>query len=400
MANLSPLSFAQVQQNAIAAYNGKSAKPANTGANSALGPIFNANALEFSGLQWQLLYLNSISRLQTCTTVADAATYIQPFGLVPGAAVAAQGDAKFSTTGNVPATQQIPIYPGTIVQTSDGTQFQVIEDDSQPGWSPSLGAYVIAASGTSVIATVQALVAGTGGNVLAQTITQIVSSAANPAPSGVGVLNAAAFTNGADEESLSAFIDRFQAFITSRWGVDDAIAATVTGVQTGLTYTIGDGVNADGSAASNFFTVVVNEINQSAGPSSSLLASVSSAVLADRACGMPFQVVGPTLITVNGAVTLQLLAGADAATVSAAAQTAYANYLNNIGLGNNVVFADTVASSSTRASYNALVALLVAIPGVASVPDPPGLTLNGGTVDIVASWGSMIVAGSLTVLTQ
>jgi hypothetical protein len=286
-----------------------------------------------------------------------------------------------------------------IVQTADGTQFQVIADATQPGWNGT--AYVIAQGGSSVNATVQAVVAGSSGNVLAQTINQITSSLASPAPAGVAnVINNAAFANGADAETVADLIDRFQSFITGRWGTDDAIISTVKNVQTGLTYTLGDGVDGKGNAQDNFFTVVVNVSGQSAGPSASLLASVQAAVLADRECGMPFQVIGPTLVTVSGTVTLQLIPGADAATVTANAQTAFANYVNGIGLGNNVIFADGVSSASTRASYNAIVALLLGVPGVAAIPDPPGLTLNGGTVDIVAPWASQLSAGSLTVYTQ
>lgn len=399
MANLSPLSFAQLIQNAVEAYNGDAQKPANTGPNSSLGPIFNANALEFSGLQWQIQYLNAISRLSTTTNIQDVATYVSPFGIVPAPAEAAQGVVTFST--NSPAPSQLAIYPGVIVQTADGTQFSVIEDPSQPGWNAGLGAYVIAQGGSTVDATVQAVVAGSSGNVLAQTITQITSSSTNPAPAGVSnVVNTAAFTNGADAETVAALIERFQTFIASRWATDNAIAAAVESVQTGLAYTVGDMLDQNGNEQDNFFTVFVNAIGQNTGPSSALLSSVQSAVDAAAACGMPYQVVAPTLLSVSGTVTLQLVPGADASTVSAAAQTAFANYLNNIGLGNNVVYPSTVSGAGTRASYSAIVALLVAVPGVASVPDPPGLTLNGGTSDITAAWGVQIVAGTLTVTTQ
>lgn len=397
MANLTPLSFAQVNQNAIESYNANAQKPANTGTNSSLGPVFKANALEFTGLEWQILYLNAISRLQTCTNIADAASYVQPFGITPGAAEASQGTVTFST--NSPAPNQLSIPPGVIVATADGTQFQVIADATQPGWNGT--AYVIAQGGSSVNATVQAVLAGSSGNVLAQTINQITSSLANPSPAGVSnVINNAAFTNGADAETVPALIKRFQDFISSRWSTDDAIVSAVTSVQTGLTYTVGDGVDGQGNAQDNFITVLVNVAGQSAGPSSSLISSVRTSVLNNRACGMPFQVIGPTLVTVSGTVTLQLIPGADAATVTSAAQTAFANYVNGIGLGNNIVFADGVSAASTKASYNAVVALLLAVPGVAAIPDPPGLTLNGGTVDIVAPWASQLSAGSLVVYTQ
>lgn len=398
MAYLTPLSFAQLQQNAVEAYNAVASRPANTGVNSSLGPIFNAVALLGTALQGQTLYVNAIARLAT-SAGADVDSFVAPFGLTREPQVDATGTVTFSTSS--PASSQILVYPGTVVQTIDGIQFSVIADTTQAGWSVSLGAYVIGIGASNVNATVQALIGGVGGNVLAQTITQIVGSATYPAPTGVAaVSNALAFTNGADQESDAALKARFALFMQGRWGTDAAIETAIDGVQSGLTFSLGDGIDQNGNSAPNFFTVLINELNQSTGPSSALISSVNTAVLAARAVGVPYQVIGPTLLTVSGSVTLQLAPGASTSAITAAAQTAFADYLNNIGLGNTVVFSNTVASATTRCSYNAVIALLMGISGVVSLPDPPGLLLNGSTVDIIAPWGTQIVAGSLVVTTQ
>ena len=398
MAYLDPLSFDQFQQNIVEAYNAVATRPANTGANSSLGPVFNGAALLATALQGQVIYVNAVARLAT-STGADVDSFVNPFGLTREPEVDSTGTVTFSTSS--PASSQILIYPGTVVQTIDGIQFSVIADTTQSGWSVSLGAYVIGTGTSSVNATVQALVGGVGGNVLAQTITQIVGSATYPAPAGVsGVVNSAAFTNGANQESDAALKARFALFMQGRWANDAAIETAVDGVQSGLTFSLGDGLDQNGNATPNYFTVLVNELNQSTGPTSSLIASVNSAVLASRAVGVPYQVIGPQLLTVNASVTLQLAPGSSTSAITAAAQAAFTSYLNNIGLGNTAVFPSTVSSATTRCSYNAIVALLTSISGVVSLPDPPGLLLNGATVDIVAPWGTQLVAGSLVVTTQ
>ncbi len=398
MAYLSPLSFDQLVQNAVEAYNAVAAKPANTGANSSLGPIFNAQALLATALQGQVIYVNGVARLAT-STGADVDSFVNAFGVYREAQVSSTGTVTFGTSS--PAPSPILIYPGVTVQTPDGIQFSVIADTTQPGWSVASGAYVIQTGASSVNATVQAVVGGVGGNVLAQTITQIVGSASNPAPAGVAtVTNSAAFTNGANQETDAALKARFALIMQGRWATDAAIETAVEGTQSGLTFSLGDGLDQNGNASPNFFTVVVNELNQSTGPTSALISSVYSSVQASRAAGVPFQVVGPTLLTVNGSVTLQLAPGASASAITAAAQAAFTSYLNTIGLGNTVVFPSTVSGATTRCSYNAVIALLAAISGVVSLPDPPGLLLNGSTVDIIAPWGTQLVAGTLTVVTQ
>lgn len=403
MAYFSPLSYEQIYENMVEAYTAECSDqeldPPDLGPFSSFGPIFRSVALTLQGIQWQLVYLNALSRLATCTNIADAATFAAPWGVTPEGPEAAQGSVVFSTASAAPS--QLMISPGVIVQTPDGIQFEVVADTSQSGWNAGLNAYVIAQGGTQVTATVQATVPGANGNAIATTINQIVSSAANPAPPGIAfVSNPDDFTNGAPAETLSAFIARFQEFVQGRWATDAAIIAAVAGTQQGLTYSLGDMLDGTGNDCPNYFTIFVNELNQNSGPSDELLADVQTAVQASRTPGMPYQVIAPTLLYVSGSVTLQLNPNADSATVTAAAQAAFAGYLNNIGLGNGVVFPSNVSSVTTRASYNALVALLASVPGVALMPDPPGLVINDGTEDIVVPWGTMIVAGSLTVTTQ
>ena len=86
MALFSPLSYAQLDQNAIEAYNAVATKPANTGANSSLGPIFNSFALLATALQGEIAYVNTVARLAT-SSGADVDSFVSPFGLTREAAV-------------------------------------------------------------------------------------------------------------------------------------------------------------------------------------------------------------------------------------------------------------------------------------------------------------------------
>lgn len=398
MANLSPLSFQQAVQNTVSAYDAGAQRPANTGPNSSLGPIFNAVSLLSSALQGQIQYVNGVARLGT-STGPDIDSFVNVFGVLREGGAAATGTVAFLT--NSPAGSNLLVGNGTIVQTPDGTQFEVVADPSQSGYSATLGGYVILSGSSTVNATVAALVAGSSGNVLAQTITQIVSSQANPAPAGVAnVSNAAAFTNGSDQETDAALILRFSQIMANRWATDGAVASAVESTQSGLTYTVGDMLDQSGNLKPNFFTVFVNVLGQSSGPSSAVLSDVTAQVDANRPIGIPYQVIAPTLLSVSGSVTLQLAPGANSANVIAAAQTAFASYINNLGLGDNIVTSSNVSGATTTCSYNQIIVLLRAVAGVVAIPDPPGLILNGATVDITAAWGVQLVAGALTVTTS
>lgn len=411
MSGFTPLTWAQLQQGEVADYNAAAVAagsiPAYTGPGGALGPIFNAVALLGLQLQAEILYVQSIERLAT-SVGNDIDTFVLPFGYLRIAAISSTGTVTFGTTS--PASQNILIPAatvvdgvpsgGTLVQTTTGVQYAVIPDLTNPAYFPTLNAYILPQSSSSVSALVQALVPGAAGNAQAQTITLIVSSPSNPAPIGIAtVINTSAFTNGADRETDLALITRFQLGMQNRWATDGAVLATTAGVQSGLTYVLGDMLDAHGGVKPNFFTVVVNQANQSSGPSTPVLVAVTSAIETVRPVGMPYTVVGPTLFTINGAVTVQLQVGADPTAVTAALQAAFISFINGIGLGNLVVYSDNVGAGATTCSYAKLEGVLLAVPGVNNIVGGTFL-LNGGIVDISAAYGTQLVAGTLTVVTS
>jgi phage-related baseplate assembly protein len=285
---------------------------------------------------------------------------------------------------------------GTYVQTSNGIQFVVIADTTQPAYSAVLNAYVLPANSSSVDATVQAVIPGTAGNVQGNTISQILSLPGAPAPTGIStVRNASGTSNGIDEESDQACIARFQAEMAGRWATPLGVAAAVDGAQGGLTYQVGDMIDQNGLTTPNFFSVIFNVLGQNTAPASSVISLVTAAVQANRPLGMPFTVVGPVLLSANVSGLLTLLPGADPSAVVGNANAALSAYLNFIGLVNGVV--TTAANASTSAQYSEIIVVLRGVPGVSNVT---GVTLNGGTADVTAPFGTQIVSGNFTLSTQ
>jgi hypothetical protein len=143
---------------------------------------------------------------------------------------------------------------------------------------------------------------------------------------------------------------------------------------------------------SAYFTVVVNIANSGAAAPASLITAVQTAVLAVRSEGIGVMVIGPTTQAVNSIATLVAFANLPAnitqSQIVSAAQAAYAAYVNGIGLNPDT----TPTTCSIARCYAAL--LNTQVNGVYVLSDVTGLTLNGGTVDLSASFGTQFVAGS------
>jgi hypothetical protein len=123
------------------------------------------------------------------------------FGIYPLTALAAQGSVVFSTgtSSPPPATQNVIIATGTIVQTPGGVQFQTTET------------VTLLSGTTSITATAAALVSGTASNVSAGSITTIVSGIPYP----LYVSNTAPMAGGTNAESPSSTLGRFIAKVAS-----------------------------------------------------------------------------------------------------------------------------------------------------------------------------------------
>jgi len=409
LAFLTTLTLQQIQSTIIEGYNAVATLPADTGAGSSLGPMFNAFALALFNQQQEIIYVAAVSRLATIPANADGSpnpdvdSFVQAFGITPLGASAAQGQVTFSTS--TPVGAQIVILVGSIVTTAGGLQFQVIADPNNGSYNPTLNGYPINVSGSSVNATVLCLTTGTIGNVQAGTITQLyggVGAIQFPAPVN-SVSNAAAFTNAINFESDAALKARFTLTQSTgrNTGTSSAIISAALGVQPGLIVSYGDQINADGTPHLSYFTLVVAIAGTAtappSAPSEATKTAVRSALEGDpaqginpvRPAGITYDVIGPTVFTsVNVSATIKLIPGTVAATVAASASSTVTNYINSIGLN--------TYGGTTTVSASKIAALLWGIAGVANVDN---ITLNSGPGDVTAPFAQMLIPGTMSFTT-
>lgn len=320
-------------------------------------------------LQSLVMQLLNATRLST-STGNDVDTFVGDFGLVREAAVAATGTVAFA---RFTATNAATIPVGATVLTADGTQtFTVIADSAQSLFNAAANAYVIPAGMASGNATVQALNAGSVGNVNANTITLIssaivgVDTVSNPAP----------FADGVNEESDAALKARFLIYIQGlREGIKAAVASAIADLQQGLQYALVENFSYGGSPQPGYFYVVVNPATAGG------IANVYAAIDAIRPLGVTFGVFAATSVTANVALTASAAPGYTHAQIAAAIKTAIQNFVGALPLGQPLY-------------WSQLYAIAYGVPGV---QEATGMLLNGGTGDLAATAQQIVVCGTVTV---
>lgn len=339
-----------------------------------LGSIELARANAVSGvvmwLQSKIMQVLALTRAST-STASDLDSWMADFGIVTREpAVSATGSVTLS---RYTTTAQVTIYPGALLKTADGAeQFTVIADTSQSAWNATLGAYIIPAGTASITATVQAVTAGTVGNINANTLTQIASAM----PGVDTVNNAAAYANGVNAESDPALLARFQITLQGlRSGVKSSVTAAIEALQQNIQSVIVENQTLAGATQNGFFYVIISPYT------STLQSQVYSAVDAVRPLSVTFAVYAATTLSANIVVTVTVLAGYTHTQVASAITTALQNFIAAIPLGAGL-------------SYSQLYSV---IWGVAGVSDATSLTLNGGTADLAGSPQVDIIAGTITV---
>jgi uncharacterized phage protein gp47/JayE len=266
---------------------------------------------------------------------------------------------------------------GTQVKTADATlAFDVTQDTTNATWNAMLNGYLIPAGQTNVTVPVLAEVAGSSGNVQANTITLVSTAIA-----GVDtVTNALAFTNGIDAETDAALRTRFQNYINTRCqATATAISYAVSSVQQGLTWTIQENTTAASVCTPGNFVVTVDD--GTGDPSSALLANVQTAIAAVRPVGSAFQVLAPSVVAADISLTVTAAAGYTQAQAAAAAETALAAAVNAGGMG-------------TAFMFGTIYQVALNCPSVAAVE---GVTLNCATSDLTVTQAQVIRAGTIKV---
>jgi uncharacterized phage protein gp47/JayE len=367
------MAFTDIVRATASAIQAKSAQLINLTVGSVLRAIIEANAGVILWLQGLVVYLLTLTRFAT-SVGPDADSWAADYGFTRLAAVAASGEVTF--TRFTDTTQSVVPF-GTILQSADGTQsFAVDTDSTNPAYSEALGGYVIAPSVATLTVSVTAVTPGTGGNVLANTIT----SMGQGVPGVDTVTNAAAFTNGVDAESDQAFKARFVLFIASLSKATlVAVQAAIANVQQGLQSTITENFDYSGAYDPGSFYVVVDDGTGS--PPSGLLTAVGNAIDAVRGLGIRFAVFAPVVESTNVSMTITSAAGLTHATVVGEVGVALTNFLNTLPLGAGL-------------PYTMLAGIAYAVPGVTNVS---AILLNSGTADIAANSKDVIKAGVISV---
>lgn len=370
---LNTKTFATIVSDQVTAIQAASARLIDTTIGSIVRAVAEANAAVVLWLQGLIVALLATTRAST-STGTDLDTWMADYGVTRLPAVAATGNVTFSRFTSTNAAQ-IPV--GARVQTGDGTQvFAVVEDTTNPAYAG--GVYTLAAGVSSLAVKVQAVTAGAGNNVVIGAINTLAT-----AISGIdAVTNAAAFTNGANAETDPALRLRFVSFVASlSKATKEAVGYAITSLQTGLTYTLVENQQYNGTTDYGYFYVVVDDGTGT--PGSTLLNTVANAIDRVRPVTSRFAVFAPIVVNAAASMTATIAAGYDPVATKLLVKTAVTNYINGLGLGQPLAW-----SRLLQVAYDAS-------PGVTNIT---GLTINGGTADIAATPKQVVKATTVSVL--
>ncbi|GGH14922.1 hypothetical protein GCM10007036_14560 [Alsobacter metallidurans] len=373
MATLNVRSFTALVQAQAAAIQARASVLVDFTIGSILRSVVESNAGVGLWLQGLVLQVLLLTRAAT-SKGADLDTWVQDFGMTRLAAAASAGQVTFArfSTG---ISSLIPV--GAQVQTADGTQnFTVIADSTKPAYSAAQNGYVLPIGVSSLAVPVKANTPSAASNVQAGSVTVM-----RTAISGVDtVTNASAMSGGGDAEADAALRTRFVAYLLSlSKGTKQAVCYAVTSVQAGLSYTLTENYDYAGNMRTGYFYVVVDD--GSGAPAASIINAVYTAVDAVRPLGVMFAVFAPTTLTAEVAATVTTGQGYDHNAVVAQVGVALTAYINGLGLG-------------ARLDFYRLAAVIY---GVSGVTDVTGLSLNGGTSDLIATTQQVIKPGAVTV---
>ncbi len=352
--------FNQLTTNMLTAIASQTTKITNFSPGSitlALVQSFAGNSLLLENLITQLA---AVTRLST-STGSDVDSFINDFGMTRLPATPAVVALTLTRTA-IGVQLNVPLNVSNIVQTvQNQVQFAPVADTTQSSWDPINNQYFFNPSQFSITITANALVAGSAGNVAANTITQIVAGF-----SGVQTItNPLAAGSGVNQETDAQVRVRFPLYLASLKTANKAsVEAAIESVQAGISYQIIEYFTFAGVPKLAYFTVVVDDGSGNA--PQSFLNAVYAAVNATRAAGSQFEVDRPTDVSVAVSVTLVPAIGFSVSVVKASVTAALTAYINGLGVGANVPLGSVANVIQTT-------------PGVFSYLN---LLLNGASSDV------------------
>lgn len=380
MTNFTIKTFDTVVDEIATAVQGKSTVPMDFSIGSIARSIAEADSEIAMWLQGEILKVLALTRAAT-SQGADLDTWMAQFFFSRNQAVAATGAATFSRrSSSVRAV--VPV--GQVVSTLDRIDFVVTLDTTNANYSAVDGGYVLAIGTASINCPIAAVVAGTGGNVGAGTITKLKTTIG-----GVNtVTNGITFTNGKAAETDEAFRARFTEWLASL--SRSTLAAVSYAIkQAGATsFKIVENFNLDGSWHPGWFYVIVDD--GTGAPSGAFLNTVANAVEEYRAWTVTYAIFGVTPLNCNTSINVLLrkpgnvaLTTAEQATTLAKIQLAIKNYVDGRGMnGLTLTSLYQVAYDASSYVVNASSALING--AAADYVGAPPLALHSGTVTVTA----------------
>src|SRR6185312_3077152 len=403
MPTLPTRSFQTIVSTVVVGIQGRASKLINFAIGSTLRAIAEGFAglfLWFQAIALQILAAIRLATSQGVDVDTWTADYMPTVGVSNGVASprlgarAATGQVTFARFTAAPSTCFVP---AALIVNADGTftnagadnavtmrsadgsvSFVVTVDTTNVNYSAALGGYTLAADVGSMNVPVECLTPGSIGNVAVGTLSSITT----PITGIDTVTNAAAFTNGFDQESDAELKTRFPLYIASlAKGTEGAIGFAIVSLQLGMQYQIWEpGLNG--------FTELTVYVDDGSGAiPAETLAAAQTAVLAVKAAGVPIAVLAATTLLANVTLTITTAAGYYHPTVVAQVVAAITAYINGLGLG-------ATPAAGTLSYFRLAQVAFNASPGVTDVT---GYSLNGVQADLVPGAGVTIKAGTIIV---
>lgn len=367
--------FTTLVQNMAAAVQSAATQLLDVSVGSTLRAILEANASVALWIQWLILRVLQVTRAATSSNL-DLDSWMADFSVTRLPALAASG---IVTLSRFTPTSSAFIPTGALVRTADGTQtFAISASTTHPNYSLAQNGYILPAGASNLDVPIQATLAGTSGNVLATSISQLATAI----PGIDGVTNAQALQNGLDTETDDAFRTRFTNFIDSRSRATPlAIGYAIAGIQQALAYTIQENIDASGAPRMGSFVVTVDDGTGS--PSAALLSAASAAVDSVRPVGSLFSIQPPIVSLANVSLSLSIGPEGTHSSAMAAVSRSISTFINALPIGATLPItkvaqlayaADPSITNVSLIEINALAADMT--PPLFGVIKPGSITVN------------------------
>lgn len=345
---------------------------------------FNVGTVELAQVEanasmgiWLEYLANAI--LATARSSTSVGTYLNTwmaqFQFTRLPATASSGNctfSRFTTTGQA----LVPV--GSTVKTTDfNVEFTVIPDTTNPNYSPSLMAYVLAPTIGSTLAKVQCNTLGIIGNVGANQITFISS----PIPGIDTVDNLLAFTNGKAQESDASFRARFVLYLTYlNKAVLLAYSYVLATIPEITRYNVVENQTFGGGSQPGFVYTVIDDGTGS--PSPALIAQAAAAIETVRGLAIQNAVYAPVVTNVTITVDLVINPIVTQTTVTNLVTTALTNYIDKLPFDSTLPYTKLFEIIYEASAY---------------ILNVENLVLNGSNVDLPGNVNLIFIVSSISI---